>query len=225
MMREISQDEYQWIERYRPGRFTLNERTYLVVKRILDLLIVFISSPFWLVLMGLVALAIKIDSSDGPVFFIQPRTGKDGKRFQLLKFRTMVTNAEQLLENYKHLSTVQWPAIKIPNDPRVTKIGRFLRRTSLDELPQLINVIKGEMSLVGPRPTSFSSDTYSLWETGRLEVTPGLTGLWQIYGRGSTGFDVWSRMDILYINHRCLTLDFEILVRTVVSVLKQKGAI
>ncbi|NPV76051.1 MAG: sugar transferase, partial [Anaerolineae bacterium] len=104
------------------------------------------------------------------------------------------------------------------------RVGKFLRKTSLDELPQLFNVIKGEMSLVGPRPTSFSAETYSLWHTERLDVTPGLTGLWQIIGRGSTEFDERLRLDIAYIEKRCIALDLEILFRTVLSVFQQRGA-
>jgi lipopolysaccharide/colanic/teichoic acid biosynthesis glycosyltransferase len=122
-----------------------------------------------------------------------------------------------------HLNELQWPDFKITNDPRVTCIGRFLRKTSLDELPQLINVLKGDMSLVGPRPTSFGTETYRLWQTERLDVQPGLTGLWQIVGRGEIEFDDRLRLDIAYIERRCLTLDIQILFRTVTSVLLRKG--
>ena len=123
-----------------------------------------------------------------------------------------------------HLNELQWPDFKITNDPRITRIGRILRKTSLDELPQLLNVLKGEMSLVGPRPTSFSAETYQLWQTERLDVVPGLTGLWQIVGRGSTEFDERLRLDIAYIERRCLMLDIEILIRTITAVFEQRGA-
>jgi lipopolysaccharide/colanic/teichoic acid biosynthesis glycosyltransferase len=136
----------------------------------------------------------------------------------------MVPNAEDLKRQLTHLNELQWPDFKITNDPRITRIGRFLRKTSLDELPQLFNVLKGEMSLVGPRPTSFSATTYSLWHTERLDVKPGLTGLWQITGRGTIEFDERLRFDIAYIERRCLWLDIQILFRTVTAVLEQRGA-
>ena len=115
------------------------------------------------------------------------------------------------------------PDFKIPDDPRITTVGRFLRKTSLDELPQILNVVRGDMSLVGPRPTSFSSTTYSLWHTERLEVPPGITGLWQVCGRNSTTFDERLRLDIDYIRNMSLALDFKILMWTLVSVVKRSG--
>jgi lipopolysaccharide/colanic/teichoic acid biosynthesis glycosyltransferase len=142
----------------------------------------------------------------------------------MYKFRSMVPNAEELKKELAHLNELKWPDFKITNDPRVTRIGNILRRTSLDELPQLLNVIKGDMSLVGPRPTSFAPDTYDLWQTVRLEVVPGLTGLWQIIGRGETEFYERLRLDIMYIKHRSLWLDIEILFRTVLAVIAQRGA-
>ena len=142
----------------------------------------------------------------------------------MYKFRTMVPNAEALKQQLMHLNELQWPDFKITNDPRITRIGRFLRKTSLDEVPQIINVLTGEMSLVGPRPTSFSAQTYKLWHTERLDVLPGLTGLWQVLGRASTEFDERLRLDIAYIEKRCLWLDFQILLRTVTAVVGQKGA-
>jgi lipopolysaccharide/colanic/teichoic acid biosynthesis glycosyltransferase len=136
----------------------------------------------------------------------------------------MVPNAEALKEKYAHLNELQWPDFKITNDPRITKVGKILRKTSLDELPQLINVLKGEMSLVGPRPTSFGAETYKLWHTERLDVMPGLTGLWQIIGRASLEFDDRLRLDIAYIDRRCLWLDILILFKTITAVFKQRGA-
>ena len=142
----------------------------------------------------------------------------------MYKFRSMVPNAEALKEKYAHLNELQWPDFKITNDPRITKIGRVLRKTSLDELPQLINVLKGDMSLVGPRPTSFGAETYKLWHTERLDVTPGLTGLWQIIGRASMEFDDRLRLDIAYIERRSLWMDINILFFTVFAVFKGRGA-
>src|SRR5690606_4040872 len=122
-------------------------------------------------------------------------------------FRTMVPNADALKEKYKHLNELEWPDFKITNDPRVTKIGKILRKTSMDELPQLFNVLKGEMSIVGPRPTDFGASDYLLWQTERLDFLPGLTGLWQITARGSVNMDERTRMDIAYMERACIALD------------------
>jgi lipopolysaccharide/colanic/teichoic acid biosynthesis glycosyltransferase len=214
----------EWVTEARPENHILKGRAYSIAKRGFDLLIVTITAPFWLILIGLCALLIKLNSPGDPVFFSQKRTGKGGRRFSMYKFRTMVVNAEELKSQLAHLNELKWPDFKITNDPRITRIGRILRKTSLDELPQLFNVVKGEMSLVGPRPTSFSPDTYSLWHTERLDVVPGVTGLWQIFGRGSTEFDERLRLDIAYIERRCLWLDIQILVRTIPAMLKQRGA-
>ncbi len=141
----------------------------------------------------------------------------------MYKFRTMLRNAEELKAQLAHLNVLPPPDFKIPNDPRITSVGRFLRKTSLDELPQILNVVRGDMSLVGPRPTSFASSTYSLWHTERLEVPPGITGLWQVHGRNSTTFDERLRLDIDYIRNMSLALDFKILMRTVVAVVRRSG--
>ena len=142
----------------------------------------------------------------------------------MYKFRTMKTNAEDLKQKYAHLNQLSWPDFKIADDPRVTRVGRFLRKTSLDELPQLVNVLLGNMSLVGPRPTSFDVDTYALHHTERLEVVPGVTGLWQISGRSDLEFDERLRLDVEYIERRSLWLDVSILVRTVKAVFRPRGA-
>jgi lipopolysaccharide/colanic/teichoic acid biosynthesis glycosyltransferase len=168
-------------------------------------------------------LAIKLDSR-GPIWFTQWRTGKGGRRFQMYKLRTMVSNAEELKAQYMHLNELSHPDFKITNDPRITRVGRFLRKTSLDELPQLFNVLKGEMSLVGPRPTSFSASSYSLWHTARLVVKPGLTGLWQVSGRSELDFDDRLRLDIAYMRNQRLSLDLGLLLRTFGSVLNGRGA-
>jgi lipopolysaccharide/colanic/teichoic acid biosynthesis glycosyltransferase len=214
----------EWIERYRPERQWLRGRAYRRAKRIMDLTLSLLAMPIVLPLFVIIALAIKIESPGGPVIFTQNRTGKSGRRFKMYKFRTMVPNAEELKKQLAHLNELQWPDFKITNDPRVTRVGKFLRKTSLDELPQIINVIRGDMSLVGPRPTSFDASTYQLWQTARLDVKPGLTGLWQVYGRGNTEFDERLRLDILYIEHHCLGLDIEILVRTALAVFQGRGA-
>lgn len=211
-----------WHRRY-SSRQRLPLPVYESLKRALDITLVTLSLPMVLPLVGLLVLLVKIDNP-GPAFYRQQRTGKGGKRFALFKMRTMVANADQLKQKLAHLNTQSYPDFKIVNDPRITRIGRILRRTSLDELPQLFNVLKGEMSLVGPRPTSFRADSYQLWQTARLAVTPGLTGLWQISGRAEVDFDQRLRLDIFYIQNRCLMLDLEILVRTVFAVTKGRGA-
>jgi exopolysaccharide biosynthesis polyprenyl glycosylphosphotransferase len=169
--------------------------------------------------------AIKL-SSPGPVMFSQSRLGLNKKTFKMLKFRTMVQDAENLQANLEHLNEIDGPAFKISNDPRITRIGGFLRRTSIDELPQLINVIRGEMSLVGPRPLpvrdyeGFSTD----WHRKRFSVRPGISGLWQIAGRSNLPFEEWMALDLQYINEWSLTLDFKVLLKTLPAVLRGTGA-
>jgi lipopolysaccharide/colanic/teichoic acid biosynthesis glycosyltransferase len=202
---------------------SITNRNYEVMKRLVDLVLCMLALPFVLAVVGVCALLVWLNDP-GPVFFTQLRTGQGGRRFKMLKFRTMVVNAEELKQVYAHLNEHTWPDFKITNDPRVTRVGGFLRKTSLDELPQLFNVLKGDMSLVGPRPTSFSASTYDLWHTARLEAMPGITGLWQIKGRSDVDFDDRLRLDIEYIEHRSIGLDLRILFGTVVAIFTRKGA-
>jgi lipopolysaccharide/colanic/teichoic acid biosynthesis glycosyltransferase len=204
-------------------RVQLFRRQYQLPKRILDITLCLLVMPLVLPLMALIALAVWIDDP-GPILFKQWRTGRGGRRFRMYKFRTMLKNAEELKAKYAHLNELCWPDFKITNDPRVTRVGRILRKTSLDELPQIFNVLNGTMSLVGPRPTSFDVSTYELWHTERLEVTPGITGLWQVSGRSDVEFDDRLQLDIQYIEQQSLALDLYILWRTVAVVLSQKGA-
>ena len=213
----------EWIRKFNPKKRILTGRSYLFIKRIFDMAVVLLSSPFWVPVLLLVGVLVWIDSPGAPVMFFQYRTGRNGKRFKMYKFRSMVPNAEELKQKYMHLNELQWPDFKITNDPRVTRVGRILRKTSLDELPQLLNILKGDMSLVGPRPTSFAADTYKLWQTERLDVDPGLTGLWQVFGRGELEFDDRLRLDIAYIEKRSILLDIYILLLTVYAVFKQRG--
>jgi exopolysaccharide biosynthesis polyprenyl glycosylphosphotransferase len=197
----------------------------LFLKCILDstislFLLVFLTLPF-------VAVSILIKfTSPGPVFFSQERVGLNKRRFRIYKFRTMVRNAEQLMEQLEALNEVSGPVFKIKNDPRLTPIGKFLRRTSIDELPQLFNVLKGEMSLVGPRPMAirdfegFSED----WQRRRFSVRPGITCLWQVSGRNLIPFQKWMEMDMQYIEQWTFWLDLKILARTIPAVLKGIGA-
>lgn len=213
--------EARWYERVAPP--ILAGKTYQATTRFLDVLLSLLVLPLVVPVLALCALAIRIDTPGVP-FFRQQRTGRHGRRFGMYKLRTMVHNAGELKAQYAHLNELAWPDFKIKDDPRVTRVGAFLRRTSLDELPQIFNVLAGDMSLVGPRPTSFAADTYSLWHTARLEVKPGLTGLWQISGRSELQFDDRLRLDIAYIRSRCLTMDLIILVRTVGAVFSGRGA-
>ena len=217
--------QQEWIKKFDPQKRILTGDAYLVAKRIIDLFLVVLSFPVWGLLMGLIALVIFVTSSK-PILFVQQRTGRGGRRFRMYKFRSMVPNAEELK---KELAAVNASGdlagpLKLEHDPRITPIGRILRKTSLDELPQVFNVILGDMSLVGPRPTSWSPESYKLWHTERLDVLPGITGLWQVFGRGGEDFDEWLRWDIRYLERRSLWLDLMILVKTVMSVFVQRGA-
>jgi lipopolysaccharide/colanic/teichoic acid biosynthesis glycosyltransferase len=195
---------------------------YQPVKRLVDLLLILLVLPAGVVIAVLCAVAVAVQSP-GPIFYVQTRTGRDGKPFRMYKFRTMVRNAEELKQSLRHLSIVPFPDFKLVNDPRVTPVGRFLRAASLDELPQLWNVLKGDMSFVGPRPTSFAPSTWDLWHTCRLEVRPGLTGLWQIRGRGTTTFDERLRLDVEYIRSMSIGTDLKILFLTLGSILRRAG--
>jgi lipopolysaccharide/colanic/teichoic acid biosynthesis glycosyltransferase len=198
-------------------------RGYEWCKRAIDVVLSLALLPVALPVIALCMLWVKLDS-DGPALMRQPRTGKGGRRFRMLKLRTMVRNADELREKYMHLNEAQYPDFKITNDPRMTRCGKILRRLSLDELPQLLNVLAGDMTLVGPRPTSFGPEMYRLWHTARLEVKPGLTGLWQVSGRADVDFDDRLRLDIAYIRNRGLWLDLRILFRTIGAVASRKGA-
>ncbi|CAB1127851.1 Bac_transf domain-containing protein [Candidatus Hydrogenisulfobacillus filiaventi] len=196
-----------------------------VVKRVMDVVLASLGIVVTLPVMILVALAIKLTDPAGPVLFVQERVGLNGRRFPCLKFRTMVPGAERLKAQLAHLNIMSGPVFKIPDDPRVTPIGRFLRKTSLDELPQLFNVLAGHMSLVGPRPAlpeevAQYGDDYRK----RLSVRPGLTCLWQVSGRNQVDFQEWMRLDMEYIDSWSLGLDLKILAKTIPAVLAQRGA-
>jgi len=221
MQREVS--PFQQIVPVQRPPVVLFRRPYRISKRLFDITLCLLALPILLPLGALIALLIWLDDP-GPVLFRQYRTGLGGRRFAMYKFRTMVTNAEELKAKYAHLNELTGPAFKITDDPRVTRMGRFLRKTSLDELPQVLNVLKGDMSLVGPRPTSFDVSTYSLWHTERLEVLPGITGLWQVSGRSDIDFDERLRLDIEYIERQSLLFDLAILFRTVGAIFTSRGA-
>jgi len=196
----------------------------LWAKRVFD----FVTSCIGLVILALpllvVSLLVRLDSA-GPVFYRQTRVGRNGKLFDVIKFRTMVPNAHQLRHELAAQNEADGPLFKIKNDPRVTRVGRILRKTSIDELPQLWNVLRGEMSLVGPRPAL--PDEASLWSEDlrdRLRVQPGITGMWQVSGRSGTTFEEYSRLDLYYVDNWSLITDLSILGKTVPTVLLQRGA-
>jgi len=205
----------------RPVRLT---GAQAAAKRAFDLvlgtLFLVLTAPVWLVAAILVA-----TTSRGPVFFRQERVGRDGRRFTLLKFRTMVVDAEAMLVQLRDRNEASGPLFKLRADPRITKVGRWLRRFSIDELPQLLNVFRGEMSLVGPRPPLQSEvDAYEDWQGDRLEVRPGITGLWQVSGRSDLAFDEYVRLDLFYIENWSLAFDLYILAKTIPAALGAKGA-
>lgn len=195
------------------------------LKRWFDVVVALVAIAILAPVMMAVALAIKLHDG-GPVLFIQDRTGYLGKRFRLFKFRTMVVNAEALKQSLQaqNIHGDASPDFKLRDDPRVTRLGHFLRRTSLDELPNLFNVVRGEMAIVGPRPTSFEAGTYSMQHLPRLAVRPGLTGLWQTSGRANIGFDQRSDLDISYIRRMSFIFDLSLIIRTIKAIRKGDGA-
>jgi exopolysaccharide biosynthesis polyprenyl glycosylphosphotransferase len=196
----------------------------IAIKRAMDLTISLLGLIVALPIMGLLAIAIKLDSP-GPVLFIQTRVGRNGRHFQAYKFRSMIPDAERLRPKLEQLNEVDGPIFKIKNDPRLTRVGRFLRRTSLDELPQIFNVIKGEMSLVGPRPALPEEvERYEPWHRKRLEALPGMTGLWQVSGRSNLSFDEMVMLDIYYVENWSPGMDIAILLRTIPKVIIGEGA-
>jgi exopolysaccharide biosynthesis polyprenyl glycosylphosphotransferase len=195
------------------------------IKRTIDvfgaLVGIILSSPFML----LAAIAIKIEDPKGPILFRQERVGKYGKNFKVLKFRSMVTNAEALLEKLQTHNETGGITFKMKNDPRITKVGKFIRKTSIDELPQFFNILFGQMSFVGPRPGTVKEVAkYEVWHRRRLEVTPGLSGLWQVSGRSRLTFEDMVKLDIYYAEHWSLWMDLKIMLRTPMAVIKSDGA-
>ncbi|MFR3995732.1 MAG: sugar transferase [Turicibacter sp.] len=198
---------------------------YLVLKRLMDIvgasIGLIIASPIMLV----VAILIKIEDPKGPIFFSQVRNGAYPRTFKMYKFRSMYVDAEERLQDLMHLNEQSGPAFKIKNDPRITSIGKFIRKTSLDELPQLFNVLKGDMSLVGPRPAiPREVEQYTTYQKQRLFVKPGLTCIWQVSGRNNIEFDQWVELDIEYIKTRSLWLDIKLILLTIPALLGDENA-
>ena len=174
-------------------------------------------------LVAVLGIAVKL-GSPGPAFVRIRRLGRDGRPFELLKLRSMTRDADRMKEALSHLNTMPWPDFKISEDPRVTRVGRVLRKYSLDELPQLYNVLRGDMTLVGPRPCSVKLEDYDLWQSERLDVTPGLVGRWQAEGRGSVDFAERSRLDIRQARSRSIRVNLQLVVATIRSVFVSRGA-
>lgn len=199
--------------------------SYKILKRLLDIIISLVALIITAPLFLLIAILIKIDSPDGPVFFVQERVGLNGRRFKLIKFRTMIPNADKMKDQLMKYNEMDGPVFKITNDPRITRVGKILRRLNLDELPQLINVLKGEMSLVGPRPLETKEALGCEFEHHiRHSVKPGLTCIWQTtHNRNDVGYNEWMRMDYEYIIKKNLLLDLYLIFKTFLAIIKLNG--
>lgn len=207
--------------------YLLHKKGYLIVKRIIDI----VGSIFGVILtipfIFVVGIAIKLEAKSlkAKVFFVQERVGKDGKTFKMIKFRSMQEDAEEQLKNLLHKNEIKGAMFKMKNDPRVTKVGKFIRKTSIDELPQFFNVLIGDMSLVGPRPPLMREVVqYSEMDKARLLVKPGITGLWQVTVRNNADFDVMVKLDLKYIEQLCIKNDLKIIFKTVAVMVHPNGA-
>lgn len=210
---------YESMEKVQKGKEYIKvdqgNRIYLFFKRVIDIL----GSGFGLIILSplflIVAIAIKIEDSKGSVLFSQKRVGQYGKEFNMYKFRSMVSNAEELKAKLMEQNEMSGPMFKMKHDPRITKVGKFIRKTSIDELPQLINILKGEMSLVGPRPSLPKEVVkFESWMLERLEVKPGLTCYWQVMGRNDIDFEDWMKLDVKYVHDRNFWLDIKLIFKT-----------
>lgn len=199
-------------------------KVYMVVKRLMDILGSLLGIICLSPLMIIIAILIEIDSK-GLIIFSQERVGKNGEIFKMYKFRSMVTNAEEMLDKLKDKNEMSGPMFKIKDDPRITRIGKFVRKTSIDELPQLFNVLKGDMSLVGPRPNlPREVAEFSQYHRKKLLVKPGLTCYWQVAGRNEIGFEEWMELDIKYLKERTLWIDIKLIIRTFFVLFGDKNA-
>lgn len=220
---ETAADYYpDWVKRHFARRMQLDSQKatrartrYERTKRAIDIFFLALAAPVLLPVFAIVALLIKLEDG-GPVFYRQKRYGRNGKPFMMLKFRTMVTNSEEMISQLAHLNEVKWPEFLITNDPRVTRVGRFLRRTSLDELSQLLNVAKGDMSLIGPRASSVPPSEYKKAHLARLSVMPGIAGPGHIWRRSEV-FERKCELDVAYVMYRSTLLDLYMIVQTVLA--------
>ena len=201
-----------------------NLRVYEICKRTIDIIGAGLGLILLSPIIAIVACAVKF-TSKGPVFFSQKRVGKNGELFEMYKFRSMVVNAEELKENLEEQNEMSGPMFKIKDDPRITKVGKFIRKTSIDELPQLWNVLKGDMSLVGPRPSLPKEvEQFDNWMFKRLSVRPGLTCYWQVSGRNNIDFEDWMKLDVKYVEERNLWIDIKLIFKTVFVLFGDKNA-
>lgn len=207
--------------------YLLHKKGYLVAKRLIDIIGSIVGVVLTIPFIFIVGIAIKLEAKSlkAKVFFVQERVGKDGKTFKMIKFRSMQEDAEEQLKNLLHKSEIKGAMFKMKNDPRVTKVGKFIRKTSIDELPQFFNVLIGDMSLVGPRPPLMREVVqYSAKDKARLLVKPGITGLWQVTVRNNADFDVMVKLDIKYIKHLSIKEDLKIIFKTVAAMVRPNGA-
>ena len=201
-------------------------RLYSVTKKSMDLSLSFIGLILLIPVFLILAILVKLDSK-GPVFYAHTRKGKNRSDIKIYKFRTMYSNSDEIFESFSDEQKEEYyKNFKLDNDPRVTKVGDFLRRTSLDEIPQLINVLKGDLSLVGPRPiVEKEICKYGQYADKLFSVIPGITGYWQSHGRSDTSYEARIEMDMYYIDNRSILLDIKIMFKTVISVIKKEGAV
>ena len=222
-----TQDGYpieRFADNFHDPLFPVKTVSYAAAKRVFDVVMSCALLLLMLPIMLITAIAVKL-TSRGPVFFKQVRVGEGGRYFWCYKFRSMCTDAESKKDQLMHLNEASGPVFKIKNDPRVTRVGGFIRKLSIDELPQFFNVLKGEMSIVGPRPpVPREVEEYTAFERGRLAVKPGITCLWQVSGRSNISFERWVQLDLDYIETMSFSNDVRILLRTVPAVLKGSGA-
>ena len=203
----------------------ISKKVYIKIKRVIDVILASVALILLSPLFAIIAIAIKIDSK-GPVFFAHKRIGKNGKIIKLYKFRSMVINAEELIKSFTPEQMREYKEnYKLTNDLRITKVGKFLRKTSLDELPQLINIINGDLSVIGPRPVVADElEKYGVNKDKFLSVTPGLTGYWAANGRSNTTYEQRMEMELYYIDNLSLKMDIKVFFKTILSVLKKEGA-
>lgn len=208
-----------------PSELLTEKQLYLLTKRLLDIIGTLFGILLLIFVFVIVGILIKVEDPKGKIIFTQNRVGRNGKIFKMYKFRSMISNAEDKLEELIKYNEVTGAMFKMKNDPRITKVGSFIRRTSIDELPQLFNVLKGEMSLVGPRPPLVREvEVYSSYDKQRLLVTPGCTGLWQVSGRSKLSFKQMVELDLKYIRERTILLDIKIILKTICCILYSKDA-
>ena len=201
------------------------KKIYIFCKRIIDILGASVGIILFFIPMLIIAIAIKLENPKGTIFFTQNRCGLNGNVFKMYKFRSMIMNAEEQLSILNDRNEMDGPVFKIKDDPRISKVGKFIRNTSLDELPQLFNILKGDMSLVGPRPALVSEvKQYTEYQMKRLDVKPGLTCIWQVSGRNNIDFDTWVELDLYYIKHQSLLLDFKLILSTIPLIFGDKNA-